>query len=573
VDGVDKQSGARSKARSPEPDGDTRLQVRSALKRLGKFYTPDAVAKALVDWAVRSSDDRVLDPSYGGCAFFAAARARLKLLGAAVPERQLFGVDIDPEAMTHLNALLNGTRPTANFRTADFLHTRPAVFGKAMQAIVGNPPYVRHHALTDEQLALARAALATTKYTLDGRASYWAYFVLHALQFLKPGGRLAMVLPTSLLNADYAVTVRRALSEQFALVRMAVVAKRMFEHVDEASVIVLADGYSGGPARCAFSLVESASDLPSWCLDSTSPLTALTLGPDAACWKQSLLPLASREALAQSAVWPGVTTLGDLAKIRIGTVTGANRFFVLSGNDIQRHRLPESVLVWVLDSGSRLEGLEVNLPSLRKALADGHRVKLFRPAGHLSSRRALAYVATALGEAAARAGHCQTREPWYVVRDSAPPDAFLSYVNHRVPRLALNTAGAACTNAVHRLWWKRPRSRRDQRLIALSFLSSLSGLSAELYGRSYGGGVLKLEVAEAAAVRVALPNADFTDLDVAFNDARRYLRAGNWNRARYTADEAVLVRGVGLSREVVSTLAAAQDALHSFRLEAKGIIE
>lgn len=543
---------------------------RRALKQLGKFYTPDPVARAIVDWAVRDSRDRVLDPSYGGCAFFAAARSRLKALGARAAEGQLFGVDVDPEAAGHLNALLNGHRRSDNFRTADFLAVQPAAFGAGMQAIVGNPPYVRHHALSSDQLAVARGALDAAGEVLDGRASYWAYFVLHAVHFLAANGRLAFVLPAALLNADYAAPVRAALARQFRRVRLGLVRERIFDGVDESSIILLAEDSQRGPATCTLSLLDASTEIASWCAGRGHAGSSMVLAPHANGWKQSLLPSRPREVFAQCSVRDGVTTLGELARIRIGTVTGANRFFLLSAADVDRQHLPESVLGWVVDSARRLSRLDVTARDLRKASRDGHRVRLFRPDRNLTSKRARAYVDSALGEAAAQKGHCRARDPWYVLHDVVAPDAFLTYVNHGAPRIALNGAAAICTNALHRLWWKRRRSRIDARLISLSFLSSLTGLSAELYGRSYGGGVLKLEVHEAASIHVAFPPLNAVgDLTGTYRAASQYLSQGDWKAARSLANDAILETGLGLSKEAVRELDAAQDALHQLRLQAQ----
>jgi hypothetical protein len=42
-------------------------------KRLGAFYTPPVMAAGLVDWAIRTGDDRVIDPSHGGSVFLGLA--------------------------------------------------------------------------------------------------------------------------------------------------------------------------------------------------------------------------------------------------------------------------------------------------------------------------------------------------------------------------------------------------------------------------------------------------------------------------------------------------------------------
>jgi hypothetical protein len=551
---------------NPADPGHPERAVRIARKLLGKFYTPDAVAKAMAGWAIRRPGDRVLDPSYGGCAFVAAARARLEALGGRNVATRLFGVDVDRDAAAYLDGVLPAPRPVGQFRREDFLSVDVRTFGRPMAAVVGNPPYVRHHALSVDQLKAARQALPAS-VQLSGRAGYWAYFVLHTMRFLERGGRLALVLPSALLNAEYAGPVRVALATSFRSVRLALVRDRLFEDVDESALVMLADGFGDDSGKASLSLLPSADDLPRWCAGGAFPEQPIGLALEGRGWKTGLLPTITREAFTTTAGGPGVTTLGKLARIRIGTVTGANRFFVLTADDVRQAHLPESVLTWVLGSSSDLQRLEVTSRDLVQLLQSGRRVRLFAPRGKLSSKRALSYIATERALAAATAGHCRAREPWYAITDLTSPDAFLTYVNHRAPRIVLNRAAAQCTNAIHRLWWKRPRSLADQRLLALSFLSSLTGLSAELQGRSYGGGALKLELGEAADLAIAVPSADkMPDLDRAYGRASRDLAKGDWRGARLEADRTVLKCGLGLSRDTIDQLATAQDALRSLRV-------
>lgn len=64
-------------------------------KAFGAFYTDAVVADFLVRWAVREPGETVLDPSFGGGVFLAAAAARLRDLGG--DERQVYGVELDGE--------------------------------------------------------------------------------------------------------------------------------------------------------------------------------------------------------------------------------------------------------------------------------------------------------------------------------------------------------------------------------------------------------------------------------------------------------------------------------------------
>lgn len=78
-----------------------------------------------------------------------------------------------------------------------------------MDAVIGNPPFVRYQEQAgDARKRSARAALAQG-VRLSGLASSWVVLLVHACGFLKPDGRLTMVLPAELLTVHYAEPAAR----------------------------------------------------------------------------------------------------------------------------------------------------------------------------------------------------------------------------------------------------------------------------------------------------------------------------------------------------------------------------
>ena len=199
---------------------------------LGAYYTPDQLAEVMVRWALAGGTGPVLDPSYGGCAFLGAAVSVLRQGNPNGPAGQVYGVDVDPlcvEYVSRSDGLID-----ANCIVADFLEASPADLpGTPFAAIVGNPPYVRHHWIKGGQRDSARAVAADSTVPLPATANLWAYFLLHSLDFLAPGGRLAMLVPEAILQADYAAPLRETLAQRFDRTSLIYIRDRLFDETDE----------------------------------------------------------------------------------------------------------------------------------------------------------------------------------------------------------------------------------------------------------------------------------------------------------------------------------------------------
>lgn len=538
-------------------------------KRLGIFYTPRSVAEAICSWAIRSASDVILDPSYGGCVFFAAAIDRLRALSSADATRNLYGADIDPKAKRFLS-LLGGHRNAlgSHFHEADFMTLRTTDFPTLFDSIIGNPPYVRHHKMTQKTMTAARRA--TSWCELPETSSYWAYFTLHATKFLRKGGRLGMVLPGAFLAADYAAPVWTHLLANFVSVRVMLVRASVFGDAEERCVVLLADGYGGSCLAPTYLVVDTFEALATACNPTPTLLRVRSKATSVGAWPLPLLSTAQRELFGELQGRPEVRKLGTMAKIRIGVVTGANDFFVLSPERVRELGLSHAPLLPIFSSSRQLRTLAVDDRDLA-ALADAQVAALLLNVGRATRSKAVErYVQSARAARARTRFKCRSRDPWFVLRDTKVPDAFLTYVNHFSPRLTLNFTEATCTNAIHRIWWTVRLKQERRRLLSLASLSSLFGLSAELCGRSVGGGALKVEIGDAAELLIVAPSKLPGGVEEACKEADRALSSFDWELARTTADDFVLRKVLRLSTAKIELLRAAHDRLMQVRLETAG---
>ena len=173
-----------------------------------------------------------------------------------------------------------------------------------------------------------------------------------------------------------------------------------------------------------------------------------------------------------------------------------------------------------------------------------------------------------------KAQKCRVRRPWYVVPHIFIPSAFMPCMVAAWPRLVINQSQYTCTNNILRLLCKEERPEEAWIRLALGTLSTLSQLSAELVGRSYGGGVLKLEPKELAQLAVPL-----VPVEASGGLARKVdslLRKNKVSEATDAVDSALLDSNIGLNMARIKQLREARNQLflrrRRHRRDAQGIL-
>jgi len=549
-------------SRESEPEA-TAAELRKAR---GAFFTPPELCDYIVEWAVRSPEDVILEPSCGEAAFLLSAGARLNSL-AVVEGRQaaiLHGVELHEESAKAATAFLDANGHPADIDIGDFFTFEPT---PRYDAVVGNPPYVRYQDFAGEARTRGRAAALRAGVPLTGLASSWAAFTVHAALFLKPEGRLGLVLPAELLTVNYAAEVRRYLMQRFARVRLVLFTERVFPGVLEEVVLLLADGV-GPTDHCELYQVRDLQELRSAGVVSRNWRPERPEGK----WTPSLLPPVALDAYAKLFAHDAFTTLVSWGDTTLGMVTGNNRYFALSPARAKELGLKSTDMIRLSPPGStHLRGLMFSDSAWQEMGTSDRATMLFRPPGS-PSKAATAYIEAGEALNVHKAYKCQVRSPWWRVPLVEPADVLLTYMNADTPRLCSNKAQVHHLNSVHGLYLKAGMVRAGQDYLPIASLNSMTLLGAEMVGRAYGGGMLKLEPREADELPVPT-KAVLEDAKQALSNLRpqmaQSLRNGRLLEAVRMVDEVLLVDQLGLARSTVKALRDAHAEL-SARRTARG---
>ena len=511
-------------------------------KARGAFFTPVELCRHLAAWAIRTPEDAVLEPSCGEAAFLVAAAERMSSLGPG--PGLLHGVDVHPASAREARRILAGTGHPTQIDVADFFTLTP---DPRFDAVIGNPPFVRYQDFTGEARALSREAAWKAGVNLTRLASSWAAFAVHSALFLKPGGRLALVLPAELLSVNYAAEVRQFLMRRFGRVRLVLFTERIFPGVLEEVVLLLAEG-SGGTDHCELQQVRGVAELIG---PTGGVVSSWQPGTDDGKWTSALLPEPARLAAAAVAEHPGATTLRTWGETTLGAVTGNNRYFALSPDRVEAAGLDlEQDLVRLSPPGSRhLRGLSFTASEWTALGADGKATWRFRPSGEPSAA-GREYIAAGERIGVPTAYKCRVRSPWWRVPLVPPADLLLTYMNADTPRVSTNVAGVRHLNSVHGIYLRPELRRLGADLLPLACLNSFTLLGAETVGRAYGGGMLKIEPREADRLPVPTPDVverlrpELLSVRPAVIEA---LAAGQLLIAVQLIDDVLLAAGLGLT--------------------------
>lgn len=492
------------------------MENESAQKLRGGYYTPSDLAAFIARWVKDISPKRVLEPSCGDGAFLGALAAVDGFEKAAVTA---FELDESEAAKAKARASELGLQ--AEIRAEDFLgwaidHRKndPDKF----DAVIGNPPFVRYQYLPalfqhrSEQI-FRELELPFTKHT-----NAWVPFILASMSMLRPGGRLAMVVPAEIIHVTHAQSLRSYLGRECRRLVIIDPEELWFDGTLQGAVILLAEKRANeaekaqGLGMYAVKGREFVNLSPADVFEAPQAINGKTVQGK---WTRAILDVETRSLFDQLGDHDDVHRFKDIAKVDVGIVTGANKFFLVPDETVRSYELDK----WAHPMFGRSEhcpGVIYDERQHNANSAKGNPTNFlwFDDAQEAMNKTAQQYIANGEAENLHTRYKCRIRKPWFKVPSVYATEIGMLKRSHDTPRLILNTIGAYTTDTAYRI---RTDFVGAERLVG-SFINPLTALSAELEGRHYGGGVLELIPSEIEKLLIPLSDkaeVDLVDLDKA----------------------------------------------------------
>lgn len=492
-------------------------------RKMGQFWTPDYIADFMVAWALRSRNDRLFEPGTGPATFLLKGIKRFEELGQEKKymSKNLFGIELGfvPYLMGIANLLACLPTTKVNVIHGDFLEIQPKnnrskgatldVFlstkSPLFDAIVFNPPYTRHHLLP---LSYKEKLVSNFKQQFGVKisrlSSLFVYFIFHALNFWKEGGRMAVITPTIVFESRTSETLKKFLIKKVKI--HAIISfsdeNNVFEGVDTAACITLLENSSPDNGKVA--LIE----LEKW--PGKEQLLRVLGNSEEGKYDWGVVKRTSTSELAPSKNWvtliksdkftknPKFVPLKDIAYIVRGIATGANDFFALTDQEVEEEGVEQSFLRPVITRTRYAQGFIFTDDDFKQLGEKNKKRWLLYLDGELKEmkeRNIAKYIEKGEKAGISKRSLVQTRKRWYAMEQREIPPIIYTYLTRKRSRFILNNAEALALN-VFLLIYPIPSIVKDEKTLK-AFLAILnSGIvkkNIRQVGRSYGGDTIKVE--------------------------------------------------------------------------------
>ena len=460
--------------------------ARETLRQKGQFWTPPWVADPMAAYALQANATSIFDPAVGAGAFFHAAKRV-----ATGREIKLLGTELYEAALE--TAVEEGLRKKdlAGVRLGDFL----ALPMKPQAAIVGNPPYLRHHRIlkaTKDSLQAEFRQLSGLH--LDGRAGLHVYFLIRALEMLAPKGRLAFILPADTFEGVFSTNLMRWIASRYRFDAVVVfdADATPFPGVDTNPVVLMIRNEAPSRTlrwcRCR---VSGTKSLLNWVNTSFRTSGANDLEIVERDLDEGLVTGLTRPPAVKMAGFP----LSRFARTMRGVASGENDFFFLTHTQITQHRLPEAYFVRALGRTRDASSATVTKKDL-EALDDAGRPTYLLSLGDQDAasfpKRLREYLQEGERRVLPKKALISQRRPWYRMETRVIPPILFAYLGRRNARFIRNFAKAIPLTGFLCIYPKVSSPEFVERLFgALSDPRTVQNLG--LVGKSYGGGAIKVE--------------------------------------------------------------------------------
>ena len=486
------QSIRRSILGGGDPLGEAFAIIRPAADRRGRgqTFTPpeiveDMVSRAVTDAAVNSAFVRVVDPGLGSGRY-------LRRAAIAFPHADLIGIELDPVCALLARATFHvlGLSDRLQLIVGDFRGVNiPQASGRSLY--LGNPPYVRHHALGDEWKSwYATTAIGLGAASASKLAGLHLHFFVRIAQVAAKGDLCILITAAEWLDTGYGRTLRSLLLGDMGGRSVLTIDAKAEPFPGTLATAAITTFSPGKPPKVvAFARAGSVTELASAGFVEVAHA-------DLAGERWSAVGQVSSPALVRATP---AGRIGDLFRVSRGQVTGNNAAFITS-SDVPS--LPSRFLTSCVTGADELfEAADRHEYRLTSAIRLRKVVSLPCDLSGLTGDdhgKVKAYLKWAERLGAKDSYTARQRKCWWHVPLHAAAPIIVTYMARRSAAFVRNDVGARLLNIAHSV---RPLVPVTAAQLDAA-CRAMNEAAATFAGRTYAGGLVKYEPRDVESIPI-----------------------------------------------------------------------
>ncbi len=441
-------------------------------KKFAQFFTPETISDFMAEWVVSgiSKNAEILEPAFGLGIF---SRSIRKLS----PNVITTGYDID-EVIYNI-AKQNFANDFVNIilNNEDYLTSS---WDSKYDAIICNPPYLKFHDY--DNAILVPYINERLKIHLNGFTNIYTLFLLKSISQLKEGGRLAYIVPSEFLNADYGVEVKRILLKSGTLRHFIIIDFNQcaFDDALTTACIILCEKTTPSES-VRFSNIGKIEDLCS-ALKGYIEIPIEQLDPQDK-WSRYYNEV-------HSSKYQHLVPFSTFAKVSRGIATGANEYFTFKASKIDEFSIPRTNLLPCICHSVDVTKLIFNDEDYSKLVQNNKLAYLFNGCADENNIHVQRYIQLGVELGINHKYLTASRNPWYAIENRKPSPIWVSVFNRNGLRFIRNKSGVHNLTTFHCVYCN------DIVDTDILFTYLITDLAKEIFldnSRQYGNGLIKFE--------------------------------------------------------------------------------
>ena len=451
-------------------------------KKFAQFFTPKPIALLMANWLLGNQQLKtLLEPAFGLGIFS-------RLILQKNKEVSITGFDIDPLILKEAQKNLPQNNKL-NLHAEDYLFND---WNNKYDGIICNPPYFKFHDYENKNAL--KEIKKHLKIHLSGFTNIHTLFLLKSIHQLKNNGRIAYIIPSEFLNADYGKHIKQYLLNSKTLRHIFIIdfKENVFDDALTTSAILLLakDEFH---KHIHFSNIKNVNDLkeaekiingyPHSKGHHTIPTHTIK---SSIKWRQYYQSLASSK-------FKHLIPFNQVAKVVRGIATGANGYFVFNKQKAEAPHIKRKNLLPCITRSKDIHSPFFTSKDYQKLANDNANVFLF-DGTHSPDKHVKKYIRHGEEQNIHKRYLTSKRKPWYAIENRPPAPILAGVFNRNGLKFVRNEAMVRNLTTFHCIY---PCNDLFNKLnINLLFAYLLTDVAKEIFDdnrREYGNGLKKFE--------------------------------------------------------------------------------